>query len=89
MKKRRAGSLLGCAPRPPKEDFMSKYEPLWQYLQGRKEDALTLTFAEIGAIAGVPLDHSFLRFKKELLAYGWQVGKISMKAETVAFARLG
>ncbi len=69
--------------------MMSKYEPLWQYLQGRKEDALTLTFAEIGAIAGVPLDHSFLRFKKELLAYGWQVGKISMKAETVAFARLG
>lgn len=89
MKKKRAGSLLGCAPRAPKEDMMSKYEPLWQYLQGRKEDALTLTFAEIGAIAGVPLDHSFLRFKKELLAYGWQVGKISMKAETVAFARLG
>lgn len=89
MKKKRAGSLLGCAPLAPKEDMMSKYEPLWQYLQGRKEDALTLTFAEIGAIAGVPLDHSFLRFKKELLAYGWQVGKISMKAETVAFARLG
>ncbi len=68
---------------------MSKYEPLWRYLQGRREDALTLSFAEIGAIAGTPLDHSFLRCKKELLAYGWQVGKISMKAETVAFARLG
>ena len=47
-----------------------------------------LTFDEIGAIAGVPLDHSFLNYKKELLSHGWEVGKISMKQQTVHFNRL-
>ena len=42
----------------------------------------------IGAIAGVPLDHSFLNYKKELLPHGWEVGKISMKQQTVRFKRL-
>ena len=51
-------------------------------------DELTLTFDEIGAIAGVPLDHSFLNYKKELLPHGWEVGKISMKQQTVRFRRL-
>ena len=57
----------------------------------RKEqegDELVLTFDEIGAIAGVPLDHSFLNYKKELLPHGWEVGKISMKQQTVRFKRL-
>ena len=49
---------------------------------------MTLSFAEISQIAGVELDHSFLTAKKELPAYGWQVGRISMKDRTVTFARL-
>lgn len=48
---------------------------------------MTLTFAEIGEIAGIPLDHSFLRYKKELVEYGWQVGKISTKEQTVTFKK--
>ena len=36
-------------------------------------------------IAGVPLDHSFLKYKKELCNYGYEVSKISMKAQTVHF----
>ena len=32
--------------------------------------------------------HSFLKYKKELLEYGFCVGKISMKEETVMFQRV-
>lgn len=69
-------------------DFsMSKYDALWKYIQENGTDSLKLTFDEIGAIGGVPLDHSFLNYKKELKTCGWQVGKISMKEQTVTFER--
>lgn len=64
---------------------MSKYDPLWEYLQRAPGPSLLLSFAEAGHIAGVPLDHSFLKYKKELAGYGWQVEKISMKEQTVWF----
>ena len=66
---------------------MSKYEPLWRWIAENGTDRFTLTWAEIEALAGVPLDHSFLNDKKELLSYGFRVGKISMKNQTVAFRR--
>lgn len=66
---------------------MSKYDALWAYLQKSGRPRLVLTFAQIGQIAGVPLDHAFLRCKKELCAYGYAVEKISLKAQTVAFVR--
>ena len=66
---------------------MSKYNPLWAYIQSSGMPQLTLTFEEIGQIAGVPLDHSFLNYKKELGGYGYEVVKISMKAQTVLFAK--
>ncbi len=66
---------------------MSKYDPLWKWIQEKDVDSFKLTFAEIEEIAGVPVDHSFLKYKKELLEYGYQVGKISMKAETIAFEK--
>ena len=40
---------------------MSKYNTLWAYIHENGESQLTLTFDEIGQIAGVPLDHSFLK----------------------------
>lgn len=67
---------------------MSKYDPLWEAVRQRGEQSFRLTFEEIRDIAGTPVDHSFLRYKKELAEYGWQVGKISMKERTVTFARL-
>lgn len=67
---------------------MSKYNALWAYIQQRGEESFCLTFEEIGSIAGVPLDHSFLTYKKELAAYGYQVGKISMKEQTVLFSKM-
>ncbi len=66
---------------------MSKYESLWNYIRKSPEQSLKLTFAEIEHIAGVPIDHSFLKYKKELAEYGWQAGKISMKEQTVIFER--
>ena len=67
---------------------MSKYNALWEYVQKHGGESFRLTFSEIGRIAGVPLDHSFLTYKKELAAYGYQVGKISMKEQTVIFNKL-
>ena len=68
---------------------MSKYDPLWKWINKHKTDDFKLTYAEIENIAGVPIDHSFLTFKKELLQYGFQVAKISMKEQTVDFEKVG
>ena len=54
---------------------------------GDGRNRFTLIFEEIERIAGVPIDHAFLTYKKELAAYGYRVEKISMKAKTVAFRR--
>ena len=67
---------------------MSKYEPLWKWIAENGQENYKLTYAQIEEILGFPIDHSFLKFKKELLEYGYQVGKISMKEETVMFKRL-
>ena len=67
---------------------MSKYDLLWQYVEKNESQSFKLTFAEIESVAGVPIDHSFLKYKKELAAYGRQVGKISMKEQTVVFDKI-
>lgn len=67
---------------------MSKYEPLWDYVRKSGERALVLTFEEIREIAGIAIDHAFLTYKKELREHGYEVGKISMKKQTVAFRRM-
>ncbi|PKM39147.1 MAG: hypothetical protein CVV04_12550 [Firmicutes bacterium HGW-Firmicutes-9] len=67
---------------------MSKYNALWDYIAARGESAFKLTFDDIHQIVGIEIDHSFLNYKKELLAFGYQVGKISLKAQTVEFRKL-
>lgn len=66
---------------------MSKYDALWKYIVDNGQNNFKLTYEEIEKIAGVPIDHSFLRYKKELLDYGFKVGKISMKEQTVEFIK--
>ena len=66
---------------------MSKYEALWNWIKTNGTDRFKLTFAEIEKIAGLPIDHSFLTYKKELLAFGYKVGKISRREQTVAFEK--
>ena len=68
---------------------MSKYDPLWNWIKENGTDRFSLTFAEIENIAGLPIDHSFLTYKKELPAYGFEVKKISMKEHTVSFGKTG
>lgn len=67
---------------------MSKYDPLWNWIKENGTDSFKLNFAEIEKIAGLPIDHSFLTYKKELSEYGYKVGKISMKEQTVAFEKI-
>lgn len=49
---------------------MSKYDLLWEYILEDGRNSLILSFAEIEQIAGLPIDHSFLTYKKELQEYG-------------------
>ena len=67
---------------------MSKYNTLWAYIHKSGNTQLTLTFDEIAQIIGVSLDHSFLKYKNELCSYGYEVVKISMKAQTVLFSKM-
>ena len=69
--------------------MMSKYDLLWEHIKKEGSPEFRLTFEEIKNIAGVELDHSFLNYKKELIAYGCEVGKISLKEKTVQFKKLG
>lgn len=66
---------------------MSKYNALWEYVRENGSQSMKLTFEEIQNIAGIPIDHSFLKYKKELTEYGYEVGKISMKEQTVTFKK--
>ncbi len=67
---------------------MSKYNSLWEFIGQNESDTFKLTFEKICGIAGTPIDHSFLKYKKELTEYGYQEGKISMKEQTVTFNKL-
>lgn len=67
---------------------MSKYERLWKFLKEEGTQSAELTFGQIEEIAGVPVDHSFLRDKKELKEYGYEVVKIFMKKQTVLFRKI-
>lgn len=75
--------------KPKEGDLMSKYNALWKYAQADGSPSFKLTFDEIKNIAGIPIDHSFLQYKKESAEYGYQVGKISMKEQTVVFNKIG
>ncbi len=66
---------------------MSKYDPLWQYIDDTDGDDMELGFDAIESILGFPIDHSFLNYKKELEAYGYRVKKIHIKAKTVEFEK--
>lgn len=54
---------------------------MWNYYR--------LSFEEIKNILGAEIDHSFLKYKKELEMYGYKVNKISMKEKYVDFVKRG
>ena len=62
---------------------MSKYLLLWKYIENGNKDSYKLSYSEIKNILGFEIDHSFIKYKKELLDYGYEVGKISMKDKKI------
>lgn len=68
--------------------MMSKYNPLWDYVNKQCTGILKMTFEEIKEKLGFPIDHSFLTCKKELSQFGFEVGKISLKEQTVIFKKI-
>ena len=66
---------------------MGKYDSLWEYIGKCGEPEITLSYEEIEKICGVPIDHSFLTYKKELDSYGYRAERISMKDKTVRFVK--
>lgn len=67
---------------------MSKYDKLWEYVKEMNENSIILSYSEIEKVSGTSIDHSFLQYKKELSEYGFEVGKISMKNQTVEIHKL-
>ncbi len=67
---------------------MSKYEKLWKYLSETCTSVLTLSFDKVKDICGFEIDHSFLKFKKELADFGLEIDKISLKDKIFTVRRL-
>ena len=67
---------------------MSKYEPLWKYIKENKKDEFKLTYENIRSVLGFDIDHSFLKYKKDLLEYGYEVIKISIKDKYVLIHKI-
>ena len=62
---------------------MSKYESLWRYIKENNKEEYKLSFDEVKRITGFDLDHAFLTYKKELLEYGYEFKKLSLKEKWV------
>ena len=67
---------------------MSKYTTLWEYIKKDGSATLDLSFSKIEEVLGFPIDHSFLTYKKELLEYGYQIDKISIKDKVVHISKI-
>jgi hypothetical protein len=69
------------------DELMSKYEPLWEHIQQNGDKKNILSFSEIKGILGFEIDHSFLNYKKELIQYGYEIEKISLKGKTIQYRK--
>ena len=65
---------------------MSKFEPLWKWIKENGTDNFSLTFTEIEAIAGLPIDHSFLIYKKRVAGL-WLSGQKDLHEGTKGVVR--
>ncbi len=68
---------------------MSKYDPLWKYIKENDLDEYKLSFDEVKKITGFKYDHAFLSFKKELIPYGYEFKKLSLKEKWVIINKKG
>lgn len=58
---------------------------MWAWIAKNGADRFALSFDEIERLTGLPLDPSFLTYKKELSNDDCEVGKFSTKTQTVHF----
>ena len=65
-----------------------KYSKLWDYIVSSSKKVIVLVFREIENILGFKIDHSFLNSKKELINYGYEVSKISLKNKEIYVRRI-
>ncbi len=65
-----------------------KYSKLWEYIAFSGKEEIILGFGEIKDILGFEIDHSFLNSKKELIKYGYEVSKISLKNKEIYVRRI-
>lgn len=65
-----------------------KYSKLWEYIVSSSKKDIVLGFREIGNILGFKIDHLFLNSKKELINYGYEVSKISLKNKEIYVRRI-
>ena len=65
-----------------------KYSKLWEYIACLGKENVVLGFGEIENILGFEIDHSFLNSKKELVKYGYEVSKISLKNKEIYVRRI-
>ena len=66
---------------------MSKYEPLWKYIKENNKDEYKLSFEEVKKIVGFEFDHAFLTYKKELIDYGYEFKKLSLKEKWICIVK--
>ena len=67
---------------------MSKYDSLWKYIINNNKDNYKLSFDEIKNIIGFDIDHSFLKYKKQLKKYGYEIIKISIKEKYILVSKI-
>ena len=67
---------------------MSKYDPLWKYVKDNNKDEYKLSFDEVEKITGFKFDHAFLSFKKELIQYGYEFKRLSLKEQWVMIVKI-
>lgn len=65
-----------------------KYSKLWEYIASSGKEDIVLGFREVKNILGFEIDHSFLNGKKELIKYGYEVSKISLKNKEIYVRRI-
>lgn len=58
---------------------MSRYEPLWRYIQVNCGPEERITFDKAEEITDVTIDHRFQYHKEELIDYGFKIDEISWK----------
>lgn len=61
---------------------------LWRYIKDNDKQEYIFIYDDIKNILGFNIDHAFLTYKKELIEYGYEVLKISLKDKMVMIKKV-